>query len=237
MNALLSVPLKSVLRFIGAFGDFIYPPYCLTCEAQLERRNELLCKHCFDELPRIPENYNIRAELEQKLQQELHVSRILSLWEFRDDVQLLIHYFKYNHHRIIGNVLAQNLVKQFGKLEIMKRAEIIVPVPLHKRRLHKRGYNQSELISEGISQLINKPVVKGALRRIINTKSQTRLNAIERKKNVEKAFTILKQDSIIGRTVLLVDDVITTGSTMNACAEQLRSAGVKEVFALSAAKA
>ncbi len=237
MNFLISFPVQRILKIVKAFGDFIYPPYCLSCKTQLKHGTELVCNDCFNKMPRIHIDDNIVAELKEKLQEDLYLSRVLSLWKFDELAQKLIHYLKYKNHWKIGRILAVQMVQLLGDNEIIKATEIIIPVPLHKARKRERGYNQSDIIAQNISVLTNKPVMKNILKRVINTKSQTKLSAMERKKNVEKAFVVTKQEEIRDKNVLLIDDVITTGSTINACAYQLKLSGAREVFALSAAKA
>lgn len=237
MNSLISIPVQSILRIVNGFGDFIYPPYCMSCNTQLRDGTELICSDCLNKMPRIHNDYNILAELKEKLQKDLYITKVLSMWEFEEDIQLLIHYLKYNNHRNIGKILATKMVQELSDHEILKITEVIIPVPLHKTRKRNRGYNQSDILAERISSMIHKPVEKHALKRIVNTKTQTKLTAGERMKNVGNAFAVIKKEVIINKTVLLVDDVITTGSTINACARQLKLNGAGEVFAFSVSKA
>lgn len=237
MNSLISIPVQSILRIVKAFGDFIYPPYCMSCNTQLHKGTELICRGCLNQMPRIHDDYNIMAELKEKLKQDLYISKVVSMWEFEKDIQILIHYLKYNNHRNIGRILATKMIQELRDHEIFKLTEIIIPVPLHKVRMRKRGYNQSDVLAEKISSMIKKPVEKNVLKRVRNTKTQTKLTAVERMKNVGNAFAVNQQEIILNKSVLLVDDVITTGSTINACALQLKRHGAAEVYALSVAKA
>jgi ComF family protein len=237
MNSLITIPVQSVLKIVKPFGDFIYPPYCMFCNRQLLDGTELICSNCLSKIPRFPDDYDIMAELKEKLKQDLYISKVLSMWEFGKDIQILIHYLKYNNHRNIGRILATKMVQELCDHEILKLTEIIIPVPLHKVRMRKRGYNQSDILAERISSMSNKPVEKNVLKRVRNTKTQTKLTAVERMRNVGNAFAVTQKEFIINKTVLLIDDVITTGSTINACARQLKINGAREVFALSVAKA
>jgi ComF family protein len=123
--------------------------------------------------------------------------------------------------------------------ELHHEVDILIPVPLHHIKHRERGYNQSEFIARGIASIINKPVVPNAVRRTRNTQTQTKLNIEERRKNMELAFELVPQSSKIlsGKKCLLVDDVITTGATTNACAQVILSAGATKIIAASAALA
>ena len=114
---------------------------------------------------------------------------------------------------------------------------IIVPIPLHKIRIRERGYNQSALLCKAIATETGFIIDERVLKRVRYTQSQTKLNAIARQKNMQNAFTVTDKEKIRNKTIILVDDVITTGATMNACAKELKKYGAKTVFIFSAVKA
>jgi ComF family protein len=122
-------------------------------------------------------------------------------------------------------------------LDFKNNIDLLVPVPLHKKRKRKRGYNQSALLCNAISRTTDIPVNEISLQRVKNTISQTKFNLVQRRKNVADAFRVVNKKEIVNKTILLVDDVITSGSTINACAEQLKINGAKEIFAITVAKA
>jgi ComF family protein len=127
-----------------------------------------------------------------------------------------------------------DVLKEWG-LEV----DILIPVPLHHIKHRERGYNQSEFIANGVASVIDKPVVLNAVRRVRHTQTQTKLTIEERQKNMHQAFERIPRVSNIlsGKKCLLVDDVITTGATTNACAQALLSAGAVKIVAASAALA
>ena len=131
-------------------------------------------------------------------------------------------------------MLGQILADTYQRYDL--QVDVIVPVPLHSSRLRERGYNQSELLGHQIARLLNLPVKADALQRIRHTKSQMELSASERHQNVANAFACADK-SLSGQTVLLIDDVCTTGSTLDACACALKQSGVTSVWAVTLAKA
>jgi ComF family protein len=165
--------------------------------------------------------------------------RAIGLYE--GTLREVIHAFKYQRRRSIGRALAARM--RVAGADLLRDADIVVPVPLHPRRRRQRGFNQAEDLARGLGL----PVV-GALRRVRATRSQVELPAAQRHKNVRNAFTIVpprrrgwlrRRDAVPaldGLCVVLVDDVSTTGATLDACARALKAAGVREVRALTAAR-
>jgi ComF family protein len=145
----------------------------------------------------------------------------------------VIHELKYNGRRELAEPLAELTAKAWG--DGLFPVDCMVPVPLHPRRLRERGYNQAALISKRLAVDIGLPVLPGVLVRSRMTESQTRLNAFDRRQNVDGAFDVPGAECD-GRSVLLVDDVCTTGSTLQACADALRLAGAVGVYALTVAR-
>lgn len=153
---------------------------------------------------------------------------------FEGPIRLALHRLKYRRNLALGDALAQPLADYCRRLNW--RVEIVVPVPLGKRRLQERGYNQVGLIAMPLAALNGWRYAPHALSRVRETKSQVGLSAAERQENVEGAFRADPR-RVTNRTVLLMDDVATTGATLSACAEALLSAGAKAVFALTLARA
>jgi ComF family protein len=151
-------------------------------------------------------------------------------------VQELIHRFKYGAKVHLSQPLGLLTAKAVGEFA-GRSPEVVVPVPLHRKRLRQRGYNQSQLLGKVVAKQWCLPLSVGNLRRVRWTEPQTGLDAVDRVTNVAGAFEVSKPELLRGRRVLLIDDVLTTGSTMRACAEALKEAGVAEVYAVTVARA
>jgi ComF family protein len=164
-----------------------------------------------------------------------YVDGIRAASYFEDNpVRPAIHFLKYRDHKAVASVLGEILADAYRRYNLT--ANVVVPVPLHAARQRKRGYNQSELLATQLGHFLDLPVNTGTLQRIRKTKSQMQLNATERHQNVANAFACRNQE-LAEDTVLLIDDVCTTGSTLDACAGALKQSGVAFVWGLTLAKA
>ena len=134
--------------------------------------------------------------------------------------QTMMHKFKYHGNKEIGYVLGKSFGNQLRN-SVFNQIDVIIPVPLHKSKLKKRGYNQSEWIAKGLSESLHKPLDVKSFIRSVATETQTRKSRFERWRNVENIFKITKENNLRGKHVLLVDDVVTTGSTLEACANAI----------------
>lgn len=216
--------IKSVLE---AFINFVYPPYCILCEGHLKTCEYLVCSECWMNLPLLENNLGTLPPL----------SGVWSVWSYDERLQKIIHEMKFYRKpsltRKIGEAMA-GLVIQNNRLQ---SAQYLIPVPLHKIRMRERGYNQSVLLAKIVSQKTLIPVENDCLKRIRNTTPQSKLNAEQRRTNVVGAFRVSQKGKISGKTVILIDDVFTTGATLQECALRLLNSGARQVFALTAARA
>lgn len=151
-------------------------------------------------------------------------------------LQEMIHRFKYGDKPHLAEPLGLLACQSLEEFLRQAAPECVVPVPLHKKRLRQRGYNQSQLIGEVLGKSLKVPQVVGNLRRLRWTEPQTSLDAGDRATNVKGAFALREPAALAGKRVLLVDDVLTTGSTMRACADALREADVEVVAAVTVAR-
>jgi competence protein ComFC len=220
------------------FADFVYPPQCLLCGNRFES-GRWLCPIC---LRRILESRRVvlhaRPEDFPYLSCERHFDGVFTAWEFNPDLERLIHCAKYsgmkNLARFLGSTAADVLVKDAAFVEIP--FQTMIPVPLHKIRQRERGYNQSRCVCDGLSESFGFPMLPDGLYRKRYTQTQTGKNGEEREENVKDAFRASQPERIRGRSVLLVDDVLTTGSTMNSCARTLKEAGAERVHGVTLAR-
>lgn len=221
------------------FEDFInlfYPLICPVCGTQLVHGEKLICTPCLLHMPR--SNYHRYEDnpVAQAFWGRVKVENATAyyLFEKGSNYQKLIHQLKYKGRKNIGLELG----KMFG--EILRETEfqqidLLVPVPLHFKKLKKRGFNQSELITQGISEAMEKEVNTKTLIRKIANPTQTRKTRVERWENVEGIFKLSHPQQFTDKHILLVDDVLTTGATLEACAEAvLEAPGAKVSIAVLA---
>jgi competence protein ComFC len=217
--------------------DFVLPPICLQCESPLLNGEKYLCTKCADSIVRIDNKSN--ADL-RRINSNDNVSKAYSLFLFTEGnaIQTLIHHLKYGQMRKIGREYGKQLAEEVLKSENLN-TDFIVPVPLHISKKRERGYNQSDFICEGISEVLNVPLLIKGLKRLKFTKTQTKLTREERQENVRDAFRVRKKyiQIIKDKNIILVDDVITTGSTIIECAGVLKSNGCGDITVCSIALA
>ena len=156
----------------------------------------------------------------------------LSLWNHREPVNQSIYQFKYHNQRRYGILYSRELVKNFYKEIDGWHPDVIMPVPLHRARRRKRGYNQAQILADEIGKMMHIPVDSEHLIRIKKTNPQKKLGHDARKKNLKNAF-VLKETFRPSETVLLIDDIYTTGNTLDAAAKALKQKGVKNVYFLT----
>ena len=199
--------------------NFVYPSSCMICEVSLPD-SPGVCDSCWDDI--------------EVWDSDLHAvgfehgfDQVVILYQFNDCVRSLIHALKYRGKTLPGQMFGKALGQRV--VDFVDPDTVVVPVPLHAAKKRARGYNQSEVIARAMGRVSGLQVMANALKRVRSTPTQTRLGVLERQYNVEGAFRVRKPASIEGRHVFLIDDVITTGATLNACVLALRSAGAQSV--------
>lgn len=205
---------------------------CAGCLASLKPIEGLYCAKCGKELPDGGEHcYSCRKK------QKTHFESIRAACVYEGAVKELVHKFKYGGRdylvRIMGKMVCDVLESQSYRQEI----DYVVPVPMHWLKQYLRGYNQAELLANSVSDALGKPVLK-ALTRLKGTKPQYKLKKDERRKNLAECFAVTKDAAakLKGKTLILVDDVCTTCSTIEECSRTLRRAGASRVYAVTFAK-
>jgi ComF family protein len=224
-------------RLINDLLGLIYPAKCLICDGwQTSSRTHLLCENCLEEISSRPLPEVVDGE--NRMAKDSGLDSAFAGWRYDTAIQRLIHSTKYRRRpslgRLLGDLLAQRLLEP---LHDELAQAVVVPVPLHRRRQRKRGFNQSLVLARALADAWHLGVMPHALRRTRFTQPQAKLGAPERWQNVEGAFAPARSLHLETPTVFLVDDVLTTGATMNACATALKSAGVSKVIGIALAKA
>ena len=157
-------------------------------------------------------------------------------FEKESKIQRLLHALKYRGIKDVGTTLGKLAAKEFVKSDFFNEIDVIVPIPIHKKKQRKRGYNQSHFIADGISAVTQIPVDKTSIRKNLNTSSQTNKSRFERYKNVNQTFTLTERASqLTSKHILLVDDVVTTGATIEACGNELKKIDGSKISLLTIA--
>jgi len=165
-----------------------------------------------------------------------HLEAVFPVFNFGPLIQNLIHALKYQGCKSLGVALGKYAGIQVRPMIPPELDLVLIPIPLHPIKLRERGYNQSDYIAEGFAVSLQLPVRKDILRRIKNTVTQTQLTAEERHQNMQDAFSVKKNvDLTKVKNVILIDDVLTTGSTMNSAAEVLKKVGIQRIYGLTVA--
>ena len=229
--------IKSVIRdFLALF----FPNYCLGCGRSLVKGEEILCTRCIVDLPKTGYHNQESSPVKQKLEGRLPIVYGWAFVKFHKKgiVQQLLHQLKYNQHPEVGLRLGMLFGKELTDQNLNTEFDLIIPVPLHTTRKRKRGYNQSALFAEGMSRSMGIPYIETISVRKKSTSTQTNKSREERWENVKDAFSLSKEKSVVkGKRILLVDDVITTGTTLEACGQHLIEAGCSQLSVACLAEA
>jgi len=222
------------VRAFEAIVDFLYPPQCLICTSPLVDRNVRVCPECRDSIVRLDPTDDLWRDSEDKISRDGLVDGLHSLFLFekRGALQQALHHLKYGGMHSLGVQFGLDLGRSLAASGRISRVDFVVPVPLHGVKLRERGYNQSEKICSGISMAIGLPVVQRALRKTRHTPSQTALKLHQREANVKGVFNVTREKGKIirGASILLVDDVLTTGATLRSCAHAMKTAEADSIF-------
>ena len=208
--------------------DLIAPRQCVICGQRLAVTESVLCANCHRHLPlTLFEQHPHDNNMAQYLRGRFPVCRAAALfhYEAKSSAAQLIYELKYHHRPDIGEHLGRITARQFAAAGFFQGIDAIVPVPLAPRRQWRRGYNQSKEIARGISDFTGIPVYDNIVRRTNFHQSQTHLSQWQRQANIDSSFHLLHPERIHGRHLLLVDDIVTTGTTVANLAQTLQQAG------------
>jgi competence protein ComFC len=213
---------SALLETVYALTDFVFPPVCIICGKSFTGP-EKLCKDCLDSV------FSCALDYKPLLPVFENTDEVAVLLPYNDTCRTLVHSFKYHGMPSIayqmGNLMAR---KSWNCLSRFHNA-ILVPVPLHPQKLKERGFNQSLKIAEGFSSFTGQPIGDNLITRRIYTKTQTALGHEERRCNVQGVFVYSGETALLNRPVILMDDVLTTGSTLTECARALKDGGAGDI--------
>ena len=212
-----------IIPWISDVFDLLFPKTCQVCGCQLTKQEEVICLMCGAKLPRTGFSKHENNPVAEVFWGRANLKSATSFLFFNKggSVQHLIHLLKYKNKKETGVYLGNLFGYELKESPLFNNIDIIIPIPLHPRKERKRGYNQSFCIASGMSASMNKPVEKGNLVRVVHTSSQTKKSRYDRWINVKDIFTVKNPEAIRGKHILLVDDVLTTGATLEASATVL----------------
>jgi len=225
----LPLPLRTLFHDLLTL---VYPEECRACAGELALGEELICSHCRIKLPYTHFHENpLDNALHQVFWGRVPVQLAVAYFAFqeRGRVQRLLHQLKYRGQEEVGQLLGRWYGAQLKAQPAFETVDLVVPVPLHISKLRERGYNQVTGFAQALAAALGIPTTEKALRKNKTTATQTKKNRQERWEAMQQLYSIGNYEFIKGRHVLLVDDVITTGATLEACAQLLLQNGAKAV--------
>lgn len=218
------------MKFFDELLDIFYPTLCCACEITLAKNEEVICFKCRSVLPKTNFRNFEDNEMMSRFSGRIMFRYAFAFLYFHKSgiTQILLHKLKYKNHPEIGelfgiwlgNAISDSAINDF---------DLIIPVPLHPKKLRKRHYNQSSYFAKGISEALNKPVMENILVRRTYNLSQTKQTREQRWQSVSDAFATDAAAELHLKKILLVDDVVTTGATLEACGNQLYKSGASSV--------
>lgn len=207
--------------------DIIAPRLCCACGCRLGTTEDAICSVCYMHLPRpVTEQSLTHNIMAQMFWGQVDIERACTLFYYtaNSDTSRILYELKYHNRPDIGIAMGRLMAKELQQTSLFAGIDLLVPLPLAKSRERERGYNQSEMLVKGISEVTGIPYTTGAVERTVFRGSQTKLNKWERRENVEGIFHLKSPELLQDKHVLLVDDVITTGATMRECAKEMEQA-------------
>ncbi len=216
------------MAILSPLLHLFYPHICTGCGSDLVNENNLLCLQCISDLPHTNFAMHANNPVEKSFWGRLAITAAMSEFYFTKGtlIQTLIHEFKYKGNKDVGLYLGAIMGNSLLSSNRFTKIDALIPLPLFADKEFKRGFNQATILCNGISEVMNIPVINNNVIRTRFTETQTKKHRTERWKNVEGSFEIKNPKEITGKHILLVDDVVTTGATLEACgAEMLKVEG------------
>jgi ComF family protein len=209
--------------FINDFVSLFFPKTCVVCGSSLFKNEAVICSRCFLRLPETNFHKYKENEVTQVFWGRIPLEAGTSLYYYKKggSVQHLLHQFKYKGHREIGNYVGKYYGSHLKESPHFQSVDVIIPIPLHQKKLKTRGFNQAEQFATGLGQSMGVEVDAGNVIRNVETSTQTRKGRYKRWENVSEIFSVTQPFKLENKYILLVDDVITTGATMEACLQTL----------------
>lgn len=215
--------IDSLLQPFRSVWQMLYIEHCAACGQRLYKQEEIICLFCQQELPITNYHNDVDNPLAKRFWGRVQLENAATYLNFTKGgrVQQLIHRLKYKNDTAVGSFLGAQYGNILRQSPHFADIDAVIPIPLHRRKLRKRGFNQSEIIAASLAQTLQKPMLSNVVQRNADTETQTRKGRAERWQNVSSVFAITDPSALSNKHLLLVDDVITTGATIEACATEL----------------
>lgn len=212
-----------IKEHIRDFFGLIYPDLCLACQKSPAMKGEITCTRCHYELKIIDDYLDDENPILKSFWGRLPLEAAAAMFTFtkKGRIQRLIHQLKYQNKSRIGTHLGRYFGEKLIESPYYKDVDVIIPVPLHPKKLRKRGYNQSEFFARGLADAMKKECRPTALKRVVHNSSLTKKSRDERFETIENSYVLGDVKNLEGKHLLLVDDVLTTGATMEICGSKL----------------
>lgn len=224
------------ISFWSRLLDLISPRLCVVCGSRLAVTEEALCSKCYLHLPRTDFGHDLYENVMAKMfwgQIAIEKATALFYYEPHAETASILYELKYKNHPEIGVVMGRMMAKELMNSGLFEDIDALVPVPLARKRERQRGYNQSLELTKGISKVTRLPIADKVVRRTKFAGSQTQRGRWERNENVEGVFELIDGNGISGKHLLLIDDVVTTGATIIACAQEMQKASNVRISVLA----
>jgi ComF family protein len=206
--------------------NILFPPACSVC-GKIDKN--WLCPKCKTRVERLEKSCIV--DIEKKKYEKL-----LYIFKYESLIRKLILRYKFSNKAYLNHFFANVISQNEKNCKLLKQYDLIIPVPMHKKKMKKRGYNQTELVANELEKNLNIPARNDILSKVINTTTQSKLGGKARQSNIQHAFFIKNDIEVEDKKIILLDDIYTTGATSEECSRVLKEAGAREVLVLVLAK-
>ena len=232
--------ISNLKLWLTDFIHLFFPPRCAACDIILQEEEQCLCTKCLQQIPRTLLHQQKENPIEYQLRKKFRIRRGTAFFYYKKEKRYdeLVHLIKYKGKCSLGHYLGQLMADELMTDDFFRNIDLIIPVPLHPKRKRQRGYNQSETIAHGVSKKTGIPLNTTALIRTKYNDTQVHHSYLDRLKNVQDSFQVVRPEELREKHLLLIDDVLTTGATITACIQALSTVeGIRiSVLTLSAVK-
>jgi ComF family protein len=214
-----------------SFIDLIFPRICAGCQQPLQHKEEVICTDCRFELPLTNSHLQVDEKLNKRFMGKVELEYSLAYLKFvkGGKVQRMMHELKYKGNVEVGELLGRMYGSELKENGFSDKFDVILPVPLHSNRLIIRGYNQSDSLAKGLSESLQIEWRNDVLKRGIETETQISKTRLQRYENMKDVFFVDKPEGLLEKRIVIVDDTLTTGATLESCVLALNDVGVKNV--------